>query len=102
MADDRKKIYQSISVEEVEQEREAFAVKWDEKFPTISPIGRCHWSSLLTLFDYPDGIRKVIDTTHAIESLNSMIRKAVSNRKIFSHDQAVMLRRSGRTSGSRG
>ena len=29
-------------------------------------------------------------TTNAIESLNSVIRKATKNRKVFPHDQAVM------------
>ena len=36
---------------------------------------------LITLFDYPDDIRKVIYTTNVIESLNSVIRKAVKKRR---------------------
>jgi len=31
----------------------------------------------------------VIYTTNAIESLNSVIRKATKNRKIFSHDNSA-------------
>jgi len=30
--------------------------------------------NLITVFEYPDEIRKVIYTTNAIESLNSVIR----------------------------
>ncbi len=48
------------------------------------------WPNLITLFDYPNDIRKVIYTTNAIESLNSVIRKATKNRKVFPHDQAAM------------
>jgi len=32
----------------------------------------------------------VIYTTNAIESLNSVIRKAINNRKIFPHDQSAV------------
>jgi transposase-like protein len=35
------------------------------------------------LFNYPADIRKVIYTTNAIESLNSVIRKAIKKRKLF-------------------
>jgi len=90
VAADLKKIYSSLTVEEAEQELTAFAEMWDTKFPTISQSWRRHWPNLITLFDYPDDIRKVIYTTNAIESVNSVIRKAVKNRKVFPHDQAAM------------
>jgi transposase-like protein len=85
-----KKIYRSLTVDEAEQELAAFAATWDEQYPTISKSWRHHWSNLITLFDYPDDIRKVIYTTNAIESLNSVIRKAIKNRKVFPHDQAAL------------
>jgi len=90
VAADLKKIYRSLTVEEAEQELAAFAEIWDEKYPTISQSWQRHWPNLITLFDYPDDIRKVIYTTNAIESLNSVIRKAVKNRKVFPHDQAAL------------
>jgi transposase-like protein len=46
--------------------------------------------NLIAFFDYPDEIRKVIYTTNAIESLNSVIRKATERRKLFPSDQAAM------------
>jgi len=90
VAADLKKIYRSLTVEEAEQELAACAEMWDEKYPTISQSWRRHWPNLITLFDYPDDIRKVIYTTNAVESLNSVIRKAINNRKVFPHDQAAM------------
>jgi transposase-like protein len=90
VAADLKKIYTSVTVDEAEQELTAFAELWDAKYPTISQSWQRHWPNLITLFDYPDDIRKVIYTTNAIESLNSVIRKAVKNRKVFPHDQAAM------------
>lgn len=90
VAADLKKIYTSLSAEEGERELEAFAARWDAKFPSISAAWRKHWPNLITLFDYPDDIRKVIYTTNAIESLNSVIRKAVNNRKVFPNDDAAI------------
>jgi transposase-like protein len=46
-------------------------------------------SLLITLFIYPNDIRKAIYTTNAIESLNSVIRKAVKNRKVFPNDDSA-------------
>jgi transposase-like protein len=89
VAADLKKIYQSLTVEEAECELDAFAQRWDEKFPTISQSWRKHWPNLITIFEYPDDIRKVIYTTNAIESLNSVIRKAIKNRKVFPTDQSA-------------
>lgn len=89
VAADLKKIYQSLSVEEAERELDAFGQRWDEKFPTISQSWRKHWPNLITIFEYPDDIRKVIYTTNAIESLNSVIRKAIKNRKVFPTDQSA-------------
>lgn len=89
VAADLKTIYRSLTVEEAERELAAFAHAWDEKYPSISQSWRRHWPNLITLFDYPDEIRKVIYTTNAIESLNSVIRKAINNRKVFPSDQSA-------------
>ena len=90
VASDLKKIYQSATVDEAESELSAFEEAWGEKFPSIGKSWRNNWDNLITLFDYPDDIRKAIYTTNAIESLNSVIRKATRQRKIFPTDGSVM------------
>ena len=45
---------------------------------------------MIAFFDYPNEIRKIIYTTNAIESVNSVIRKATNARKIFPNDQSAM------------
>ncbi|MEZ5496610.1 MAG: transposase [Gammaproteobacteria bacterium] len=58
----------------------------------MSQIGkswRANWNNLNTFFDYPEDIRKVIYTTNAIESLNSVIRKVIKKRKIFPTDDSA-------------
>lgn len=90
VASDLKRVYQSATAEEAEMELSAFEEAWGEKFPSIGKSWRNNWDNLITLFDYPDDIRKAIYTTNAIESLNSVIRKAIKHRKIFPSDNSVM------------
>jgi len=87
---DLKLIYQSVTEREASMELERFAEKWDEKYPQISKSWRSNWENLITIFEYPKDIRKVIYTTNAIESLNSVIRKSVKTRKVFPSDDAAM------------
>ena len=87
---DLKRIYQSATEQEASLELEHFSEKWDLKYPQISKSWRSHWPNLITLFDYPADIRKVIYTTNAIESLNSVIRKSVKTRKVFPNDDAAL------------
>ena len=89
VAIDLKKIYKSVSEEEALQELEHFSEKWDDKYPQIIRTWRAHWENLNTLFNYPDEIRKAIYTTNAIESLNSVIRKAIKKRKLFPTDESA-------------
>ena len=86
---DLKAIYQAATEQAALAELEAFATTWDEKYPMISKSWRSHWDNLNTLFHYPAEIRKVIYTTNAIESLNSVIRKSTKKRKIFPHDDSA-------------
>lgn len=89
---DLKKIYQAATVVEAEQALASFAQAWDEKYPTISKQWRAKWTDIITLFDYPMAIRRVIYTTNAIESVNSVIRKFTRNRKIYpSEDSALKI-----------
>ena len=78
-----KQIYRAATEEEALQALEQFSDTWDEKYPQISRCWRSHWENLNTLFNYPEDIRKAIYTTNAIESLNSVIRKAIKKRKLF-------------------
>ena len=87
---DLKRIYDSATVEQAEAALDAFEADWRDKYPTVAPMWRRHWANLITLFDYPPEIRRVIYTTNAIESLNSVIRKATKNRRIFPSDAAAM------------
>jgi len=66
-----------------------FSERRDVKYPQISRSWRSHWDNLNTLFNYPADTRKGIYMANAIESLNSVIRKAIKKRKLFPTDDAA-------------
>ena len=72
------------------KELENFKQKWNDKYPAIYLSWYNNWKNLITIFEYPADIRKVIYTTNAIESLNSVIRKAIKNRRVFPHDESAL------------
>lgn len=86
---DLKTIYQASTEESALKALADFSDKWDEKYPQISRSWKAHWENLNTLFQYPEDIRKAIYTTNAIESLNSVIRKATKKRKVFPTDDSA-------------
>lgn len=89
VAADLKRIYQSITAEEAAMELKGFAEKWESRYPAIAKSWASRWDNVIPLFSYPDDIRKIIYTTNAIESLNSVIRKAIKNRRIFPNDTSA-------------
>jgi len=90
VAKDLKEIYNSTTLDNAEKSLDEFKKKWSEKYPHIEKSWRKNWENLITIFDYPDEIRKIFYTTNAIESLNSVIRKSIRNRKIFPSDQSAL------------
>jgi len=90
VASDLKSVYNSLNIEQAENALLVFGEKWDAKYPAISRSWTSHWQNIVTLFAFPQEIRKIIYTTNAIESLNSVIRKSINNRKIFPNDQSAL------------
>ncbi len=90
VAQDLKHIYNAATADAAFDELSSFAEKWDSKYGSISQMWQNHWDNIIPFFQYPPEIRKVIYTTNAIESLNSVIRKAIKLRKIFPSDQSAL------------
>ena len=87
---DLKRIYQAPTEQEALVQLELFEEAWDEDYPQISKSWRSNWDNLNTFFGYPPAIRKAIYTTNAIESLNSVIRKATRQRKVFPTEKSAL------------
>ena len=56
----------------------------------ISKSWNTHWANITAMFEYPPEIRNAIYTTNAIESVNSVIRKVIRNRKIFPNERSAI------------
>lgn len=87
---DLKLIYDANTEELALNELDAFEQQWSEQYPQIIKSWQDNWDNVATLFQYPPDIRKAIYTTNAIESLNSVIRKATKQRKVFPTNQSAM------------
>ncbi len=89
MAADLKKIYTSSTIEEGQQNLDAFATKWDATHPMVSKSWYSNWERLSIFFEYPPEIRRVIYAINAIESLNMTLRKVTKNRGSFPNEESV-------------
>jgi putative transposase len=89
IAADLKRIYQSATVAEAEQQLAEFEAQWNGDYPSIAQIWRRNWSRVIPFFDYPPEIRRIIYTTNAIESVNMSLRKITKNRGSFPNDEAL-------------
>ena len=87
---DLRAIYSAATLPEAKEALKQFAQTWDQKYPTISASWRRDWERLTVFFDYPPEIRKVIDATNAIESLNYSLRKVLKKRGTFPTDEAIL------------
>ena len=92
VAADLKTIYLSPDEESAARALDAFAQKWDGKYPMIARSWRTRWPEVIPFLKFPMVIRKVVYTTNAIESVNYSIRKITRNRQSFpTTDAAVKL-----------
>ena len=83
VAADLRTIYSAATAESAESALDAFAEKWDARFPNISRSWRDRWAQVIPFFAYPPEIRKVIYTTNAIESIQSQLRRVTRQRGAF-------------------
>jgi putative transposase len=76
-------------VEEAERQLVQFEETWAGSYPVIARWWWTSWSRVISMFSYPQEIRRAIYTTNTIESLNMTLRKVTKNRALFPNDEAV-------------
>src|SRR5262249_57128068 len=69
---------------------EAFAGRWEQRYPAIIKLWRAQWSQFPPFLAFPPEVRKVIYTTNLIESMNARLRKVTRNRGQFPSEQAAL------------
>ena len=86
---DLKSIYKAPTEDLALTNLDVFEDKWGKKYPTCVSSWRNNWAELSTYFKYPEGIRKMIYTTNAMENFNRQLRKVTKNKAIFPNDYAL-------------
>ena len=89
VAADLKAVYRAASLDEAEQQLEAFGRKWDSRYPSIARSWRANWARVVPMFGLPEDIRRAVYTTNTIESLNMSLRKVIKTRASFPNDEAA-------------
>lgn len=87
---DLKAVYAAANREAASDALIEFDAKWGKKYGYAVKSWQNNWDHLTAYFDFPMEIRKIIYTTNAIESLNSVIRKYTKTKNIFPDDQSVL------------
>src|ERR1700733_8155651 len=83
-------IYRAADAKIGQAALDAFAQSpWGEKYPAIAQSWRRNWDLVIPFFAFPEGVRKIIYTTNAIEALNSKLRRAIRTRGQFPSDDAA-------------
>ena len=89
MCRDLRLVYSAVNEESGLNALEDFGDKWQSKYPMIYKSWKKEWQNLVEFFRYPEGIRNVIYTTNAIESLNYSLRKVIRNKSSLPDDDSI-------------
>jgi putative transposase len=83
-------VYRAADAEAGQAALDAFAQgPWGGKYPAIAQSWRRNWDLVVPFFAFPEGVRRIVYTTNAIEALNSKLRRAVRTRGHFPSDDAA-------------
>jgi len=87
---DLKLVYGAVDEQTALSELDEFDTKWGKKYPKIASSWREKWPYLATYFKYPQGVRKLIYTTNAIENFNRQLRKVTKAKSVFPTDDSLL------------
>ena len=74
-------IYTAVNAEAAEAALAAFeAGGWGKRYPTVTATWRRAWDRVIPFFGFAPGVRRVIYTTNAIESVHARLRKIIKSR----------------------
>ena len=87
---DLKSIYHAPNEESSYERMQAVAKKWHDRYPNAMKRWEENWDVISPMFKFSADVRKVMYTTNAIESLNSVLRRLNSQRSVFPSDTALL------------
>jgi putative transposase len=86
---DLRPVYTAATKLEAEMALTELEARWGEKYPMAIAVWKNNWEALSHYFAYSPEIRRIIYTTNAIESYNSVLRKYTKNKRSFVNDDAL-------------
>ena len=87
---DLKAIYKAPDEKAALMALEAFAAKWEARYPKAVESWRNNWVRLSAFLHYPEAIRKLMYTTNIIEGYHAQLRKVTKTKRVFDGDQSVL------------
>lgn len=84
-----KPVYTATTKDEAEANLMLLEERWSEKYPMAVNIWKDNWEALSHYFSFSPEIRRMIYTTNAIESYNSVLRKYTKNKRSFVSNEAL-------------
>lgn len=87
---DLKRVYAAPTEEAALAELDNFEEKWGSKYPKIAKSWKDIWANQATYFKYPEAVRRLINTTNAIEGFNRQLRKATKSKTVFPSDDSLL------------
>jgi len=90
MATDLKMIYHAPNEESARAKLAEVTKKWEKNYPNALKSWEKNWDVISPIFKFSSGVRKVIYTTNAVESLNSTYRRLNRSRSVFPSETALL------------
>jgi len=87
---DLRMIYMAATIEEAKEYLSALREKWADRYPILPKLWESAWERVTVCFSFPLPIRRILYTTNAIESLHSVLRRAMRNRSSFVSEEAAL------------
>jgi putative transposase len=83
-------IYTAPTIEAAQSRFDEFTDRWQPKYPAMIRLWQQAWEKFTPFLTLDVEIRRLVNTTNMIESLNSRIRQATRRRGHFTTEQAAL------------
>lgn len=84
-----KPVYQASTKLEAEAALALLEEQFGDKYPMAINVWKNNWEALSHYFNFSSDIRRIIYTTNAIESYNSILRKYIKNKRSFVSNESL-------------
>jgi putative transposase len=89
VARDLRPIYTAVDADAAQLALETFDEQWGQRFAVITQAWLNAREHVTPFLAFPPEVRRVIDTTNAIEALNRQLRKALKTKGHFPNEEAA-------------